>query len=342
LNSILKSTTELDRLEELRRAAVECYTLAIQSASQYAVEIVPNQAAQFRARLKDIEQHWHTAEGADGFRQVQASFRGELRTYRDRSREQMTKLRKDLEGAASAMAAFADEIASHGSDHEKDLKDELGRLERVSASDDLTEIREGIRTAVDAIAVTLDQMRRGNQLIVAQLQDEIRALHQEFKEERRVLFTDPASGACTRQKLDLKIRELLRQDDRFSIIAIGLRNLPQVKLDYFPTLVELTLKALLVRFRVVLGGNTLIGRWDEQHFVAVFDPDPETLPAVSDELERKLNGDYALQENGILHNVALKVVAVALPHPAGSDPASFIDKLERTMGAILARARSEY
>ena len=266
---------------------------------------------------------------------VQASFRGELREYRDQTREQLARLRKELESAAAAMASFADEIAAHGEDHEKELKGELERLEHVSASNDLQVIRGGIRTAVGEIAVSLDQMRRGNQLIVAQLQDEIRVLHQEFQAERRALFTDQASGAWVRQKLDLKIHELLRQDDRFSTIAVAVRNLPQVKLDYSRNLVEVTLKALIMRLRGTLGADTSIGRWNEQEFVAVLDLDPDTLRPIAEELAKKLCGPYSAQENGMAHSVLLDVSTAALEHPAGSDPTSFIYKLERTMGTLL-------
>lgn len=334
MNSILKSANEPDRLDDLHRAATECYTLAIQSVSQYAVEVDPNQIAEFRLHLKGIERQWLAAKGADSLLDVQASFRGELREYRDQTREQLARLRKELESAAAAMSSFAGEIASHGADHEKELKSELERLDHVGASDDLQQIRGGIRTAVGEIAVSLDQMCRGNQLIVAQLQDEIRVLHQEFQAERRALFTDQASGAWTRQKLDLKIHELLRQEDRFSIVAVAVRNLPRIKLDYSRTLVEVTLKALLMRLRGTLGADTMIGRWDEQEFVAILDLEPETIAPIAHELAKKLCGPYSAQENGLAHNVLLDVATAALAHPARSDPAAFTYKLERIMGSL--------
>lgn len=333
--STLNPATELDRVDDLRLAVTECYRLAIQSVSQYAVEVDPNQVAEFRLHLKDIEQQWLAAKCVTSLHGVQASLRGELREYRDQTREQLGRLRKELESAAGAMASFAGEIASHGADHEKELKGELERLEHVSGSNDLQEIRGGIRTVLGEIAVSLDQMRRGNQLIVAQLQDEIRVLHQEFQAERRALFTDQASGAWTRQKLDLKIHELLRQDDRFSIIAVAVRNLPQVKLDYSRTLVEVTLKALLMRFRGLLGADTLIGRWNEQEFVAVLDLEPGTLTAIADELAKKLRGPYSAQENGLAHSMLLDVAAAAFEHLAGSEPAAFILKLESTLERIM-------
>lgn len=112
LISILKTATELDRLEELRKAAAECYALAVRSVSQYAVEIDPHLTPEFRRRMAEIERLWLAADDARGMRTAQASLRGELREYRDRSRDQLTRLRKQLEAAAVAMASFADGVDS--------------------------------------------------------------------------------------------------------------------------------------------------------------------------------------------------------------------------------------
>jgi GGDEF domain-containing protein len=352
----LKSPIELDReldhalddvdMADLYRAASECYAFAVRSVSQYAVEIDPHQLAEFRRHMQGIEHQWKEAQGAEGLHAVQASFRGELREYRDRTREQLARFRKELEGAAAAMASFANGIASHGADHEEDLKNQFKRLQLVSASNDIQEIRGGIRVALGEIAISLDQVRRGNQLIVAQLQDEIRLLHQEFEAERRALFTDPASGAWTRQKLDLKIQELLRQGDRFCVIAVAFRNLSQVNQDYSRTLVEVTLKALLMRFRGTLGDDTMIGRWNEHEFVAILDMDPTDLAVIADELRRKLAGPYSAQENGLAYHVVLELAAGALAYPGGSDlggpdRASFTCKLEEMLGALLVNSSAD-
>jgi GGDEF domain-containing protein len=321
LISTLPPPIERDHIDmaDLYRAASDCYVFALRSVSQYAVQIEPHQIAEFRLHLKGIEHQWNEAQGSDGLHAVQASFRGELREYRDRTREQLARLRKELEGAAAAMASFANGIAAHGADHEEDLKNQFKRLQLVSASNDIQEIRGGIRAALGEIAVSLDQVRRGNQLIVAQLQDEIRVLHQEFQAERRALFTDPASGAWTRAKVDMKIHELLRQGDRFCVIAVAFRNLSQVNRDYSRTLVEVTLKALLMRFRGTLGDDTMIGRWNEHEFIAILDMDPDALAGIAEELHRKLAGPYSAQENGLAYHVVLELTAGALAYPGRSD-----------------------
>lgn len=325
----------MDRLEELKSTAIECYAFAIRSVSEYAIEIDPHQTANLRTHLEELERHWLLAGKPDNMRAVQASLRGELREYRDQSNEQLARLRKELEAAAAAMSTFADGVALNSADCENGVKRELTRLEGVTESRDLAAIRSGIRSAVTEITAGLDQMRRADQLIVAQLQDEIRVLHQELQAERQALFTDPASGAWTRQKFDLRIHEMLRQDDAFSVIAFAIRDLPALSRNHSVNVVEGALKALLMRFRSEVGGDAAIGRWNENEFVTILEVDGGAAAAIAAELSNALAGAYSVQENGLAHSVAIELAAGALGRAAGSDPASFIRKLERLTGSLL-------
>jgi GGDEF domain-containing protein len=302
--------------------------------SQYATEVDPHQIAEFRRHLKALEQQWEEARDLDEMRAVQASFRGELREYRDQTREQLTRLRLELQGAAAAMASFANGVATNAADHEEQMKCELQRLEFLSAGD-IDEMREGIGAAVRSISASLEHVHRRDQLIVAQLHDEIRVLHQEMEMERRALFTDPSSTAWTRQKVDLKIQERLRQNDPFCVIVVCVRNLRRLREDHSRTVFEGTLKALLMRFRGALGDEILIGRWSDEEFVAMIDLGGSAAVALAAELANKLKGPYSIQENGFAHTVVLKLATGSVERVTGSDPAGFLPTLEQLTATLL-------
>jgi len=335
LISILKTANELDRLEELQSAAIECYALAVRSVSQYAVEIDPHRTPEFRRHLEEIERQWLSARDTRGMRAAQTSFRGELREYRDRSREQLARLRKQLEAAAAAMTSFADGVTSNCSDCEGRVKDGLKRLERESKSNVIEEIRDGIRVAAGEIAAGFDELRRSDQLIIAQLQDELRLLHQEVRAERRALYTDPASGAWTRQKLDLRLHELLRQNEAFCVIAIAVRNLGALAEEYSRDVAEGAIKAMLKRFGAVAGDDALIGRWNNDEFVMILEADAGAAAAIAAELEKNFGGPHVVQEAGLAHSLMLELAAAAVERTAGSDPADFVRKLEQLTGSLM-------
>lgn len=338
--SIRKSVNDLDRLDEMRRrdemtnSILECYALAIQSSAHYAVEVDPLLAAEYRDNLQHLENKARTVGSTSQLRDVQASFRGELREYRDRCSAALTKVHQEIENAAAAMMIFADTVASNGTNHEHEVHAELRRLETASRSNSMEEMRGGIGAAINSIESSVQQMQRGNQLIVAQLQDEIRVLHQQIDNERKALYTDRASGAWNRQKMDLHIDNLLGQNQEFCLLLVWLRNYKRLESQYSSNVLEGTLKALFGRLAAIAGDEAVIGRWREDQFVAVVDLIPGHAIALSGETNRKISGSYSVQENGLAQKVAVQAVAGVVERLAGADAGKFREKLDQLSLAI--------
>src|SRR5262249_36082217 len=156
--SIRQSVNDLDRLAELHSTTVDCYGQAIRASGQYAIELDSGATAEYRSHLAALHEMLRTASNEEQFQAVQASFRGELREYRDKANEWLEKTRSDLKGAANAMQVLADGVASNGTGHEKTLKAELDKLVAVADSNDLSVMREVIRSAARIIAESYEQM----------------------------------------------------------------------------------------------------------------------------------------------------------------------------------------
>lgn len=338
--SIRKSVSDLDRLDELEKrediatALLDCYALAIDSAAHYVVEVEPGLAVEFRQNLKRIEEQTRTAVSANQLRAVQSSFRGELREYHDKSGGHLKKMRKEIENATAAMQVFAEAVASNGEDHEQEVSTQLRALESISTSTSIDEIRGGVRAAVSGVESSVLQMQRGNQLVVAQLQDEIRVLHQQIELERKALYTDSASGAWNRQKIDTHLDNLLRQNSPFCLLLVWVRNLKRLESQYSRNVVESTLKALISRFAAIAGEDGVIGRWSADQFVAVLDMPAGRAIALSAEASAKLSGSYAVQENGLAHKVIVHATAGVIERPPGVDTTTFHEKLKQLFVAI--------
>lgn len=338
--SIRKSVDDLSRLEELeKREALsgtirDCYALAIHSAAHYAVEVDAGLAVDLRNNLKTLEEQSRAAGSAGQLRSIQSSVRGELREYRDRSAEQLQKMRKEIENATAAMTVFAETVSSNGENHEQEVISQLQSLESSSQSSNLAEIRTGVSATILGIQSSVQQIKRSNQLVVAQLQDEIRVLHLQIEQERKALFTDRASGAWNRQKIDIHLDNLLRQNQPFSLLLVWIRNLKRVESQYSRTVVEGTLAAMISRFATITPDEAVIGRWSEDQFVAVLDMPPGHAIPLSAEASRKLSGGYAIQENGLSQKLTLQVTAGVIDRSANSDAATFRQKLDQLAGAI--------
>src|ERR1700730_15276594 len=127
--SLRKAATELEPLEGLQQTLAKCYALAIRSSAEYAVELDPRSTEYFRQRLQLLDAQCSHASAPEHYHAVQASLRGELRNYRDQAREQLARMRKDLQNAAAAMKVFAESVSSTGNDCELQLRQEVKQLE---------------------------------------------------------------------------------------------------------------------------------------------------------------------------------------------------------------------
>ncbi len=223
--SLRKTVTELDRLEELHRAAVHCYSEALRSSSQHVVELEASEAAQFRSQLQALRDQLQADADARQLESVQSNFEAELKGYGEKTRAQVQRLRKDVQAAADAMATFAGTVNESEVLLEHGLKRELQQLSKAAASDDIQEIRGAIHTATAKIAASVDQMRTSNQLAIAQLKDEIRLLHQQVQAARRSK-ADPAPDGqqIDNRIVDNRIAELIGNNTSFSVLLVVVHN----------------------------------------------------------------------------------------------------------------------
>ena len=329
--SLRKSADELERMGELHQAATECYALTLRSLAQYATEVDASEASEFRRHVEAMGQSWRASDSPAAMRSVQSSLRGELRDYHQRTSARLARLRNDLDATARAMENFVSSIAARGEDHETQLENELSHLERLAECDSLTEMRRGIRLASAEMAASLERMRRAHQMTIAQLKDEIRVLHQDSQRQARPASSESASW--TREKMEQKIAEMLREKQPFCLLFVSLRNLRWMEMRYSHTILDAAAKAMLRRVQGVVGADAIFGRWAPSTFAVMVDVPADGATAMTREVTRKLAGVYSVQENGVSHEVKMEVTVGTLDRGAG-DEAAFSKKLSQLSAAL--------
>src|ERR1700722_14510598 len=150
--SLRKTSTELERLEALHRTAIRCCSEALRSTEQNAIELDAAQTAHFRAQLQALRDQLRADAGSRELESVQASFDTELKNYRDKTGEQVQKLRREVQAAAAALDSFAGSISESEVNLESGLKRELNILSQSAESDDVQAMRGVIRSSTTKIA----------------------------------------------------------------------------------------------------------------------------------------------------------------------------------------------
>jgi GGDEF domain-containing protein len=272
--SIRHSLDEIEQREERERLLRECYTAAIQSMREYAIEIDPGAAARFRQRMEQIEQDLAAALSAEEHKALQSSFRGELRQYRDHCREMLTRLRNEVSASAVAIQTLTESVSANGAGYEEELNREVAHLEQAATMDDLNSIRATINTSAAAIQRSFEQMRQRNHAAVAQLQDEIQSLHRTMESERRTLYTDAVSGAWNQRKLAERFDQLLKLDESFAVLLLAIVNWRPMAREHSPQAADACLKALVAHLQAKFGADGMVGRWSDDVLAVIIETDP--------------------------------------------------------------------
>ena len=334
--SLRKTVTELDRLEEFQRTAVSCYSQALRSSSQHAIELDAGQVAHFRAQLQALREKLEADAGARQMESVQTAFEAELKDYWDKTRNQVQRLRKDVEAAAAAVEAFAGSVNESEILLESGLKRELQHLKQSATSDDIREIRGAIETTTAKITTSIDQMRTSNQLAIAQLKDEIRLLHQEVKAARAKTETAPETQKVDNRVVNSRIDELIRQNKSFSVLLVVLCNFDGLQNCHSANIIANAVGSFQARFEGTLPSGAMVGRWAKDQFAAILGTAPANAMEMSSEVVRKLSAPFIENEKGTSRSVVFMPRAGVIEFRPGSDPAKFQAKLKQLADTLAA------
>jgi len=355
--SIRHSLEELDQLEEHKRLMLEgeraalererlllerqqmilqCCASAIRSTREYAVEIDPDLSASFRERLTRLESGLAHACDARDFESLQSTFRGELRQYRDRGQAVVNRLRADVVQVAGAMQAMTDAVTAHGAGYEIDLNQELGRLQTAAESDDLPAVRSTISNASAAIHQSFEQMQSNNQMVIVQLQDEIRGLHKAMDNERRVLYTDPATGAWNQRKVAERIDQLLKLDESFGLLVVAVVNWATLSKEHSAEVAGPCLKALATRLHQKFGAEGKVGRWSNDVFAVIVETDPDAAAKLVAGADQELSGVYPPggPAGSGQPGLTLQIKSAFIGRKRGTDGSDFYPQIGQQVSAL--------
>lgn len=337
LISLQKTMIDLDGRQSMQKYLGEQLRRAILTTAEYAVEIDPEKLRQCRENLQKIAQRAESAPTSAEVDTVQASFRGEVRLYRDQAHEALSQLRAELCSARDTMRNLSEGMMHSGKELQRSVNKELGVLKQTAQQDDITIIRKAIDDASEAITSSCTKLKQQQDLVVAQLLDEIQTLHKQAEKERRAAQTDPDTGAWNRQKLDSKITDLILLNQPFCLFLIVIGNDPQLAQEHSSARYNGAIRVMLERARQLLKDDTMEGRWSRNTFALLTDLAASSLPVNAQRIEDALRRRYSIQDDGAAHEVFLDVHVRLVERLRGMSEAEFYPHIGQAIYKIGGR-----
>lgn len=332
--SLRKTATELERLEGLAACLSECYRLAIRASADCAIELDAGEAAEFRERLRALAGAPGTAESCAGVRRMHSGFRNALREYRSLTQGRVDHLRNEVEAGAAALAALTSDLSATGDDHQEQMNRELERLREMCGWQNPADIRRGLESAIAGIARAVERMQAAHRMIIAQLRDEIRTLHEHIEFSRRAVGVDSATGAWTREKTAERLEDLLREDQVFWVVLVTVANFERLQSRYSPPVVASALQAVVAGLRELAGPQPVIGRWSCGEFLVLLEVDPSDAMTLAREAPTRLSTSYIISGAPASMPVPLEIATGTLERTAACAREAFFKKLDQLSAAL--------
>ena len=325
---IRESSTPPSRPLEEPGVALKCYIAAIQNIAHYAVEMDAGITGPYVKYLAGLAAEVQAAP-SQALPESRSTLRGLLRDYRDKAAQFLGSLRQQLESTARALQETVEALAQSDGDHSTRLRDSLKRVREAVATPEGAPLRTVLTVAVDSIEEDLTQIRRQQQFTMAQLQTEVRILHQRIEALQNAAAVDQASKFSSRRSIEEYVESL--PPAGFMVLILKAHGMAQARAKHGASMADELVAMFARRMRNCVPKDAVIGRWNEQDFLVVLpvsqgkeETDPQ---AVSDHLSMP----YACMMAGKVVRISLEVSAEVLPAAEGP-PGTMLKCVERAFG----------
>jgi GGDEF domain-containing protein len=324
MTSIQNSLSDLERCQAARDLALDCYLTAIENVAHYSIELDDAITVPHREYLVALAGEVASAQ-PEALGESRATLRALLRDYRDKAAQYLSTLREELAGTARALQEILDSLAQTDSDHEVQLRAELGRLREISSSPDGSAVCAAILSATDSIEQSLEQIRQQHRLTVSQFLVEIHMLHKRIDLLETAASLDDLTKLFKRGEIERQIRSASGEDQCLLLVKVS--GFRQAGRQFDREVATGLAAAFSKRLRNCLPPNATIGRWSEEGFVAVLSVEKPEAIASAKAVAEHLSGNYACLQRGRTVHPSLHADVAVVDNQPGDPP-------ERTLECI--------
>jgi GGDEF domain-containing protein len=315
--SIRQNLSELERSDQLRKIALDCYLSALGNMAHYAIEFDAAITAPHRQHVSALAAELQEAS-PEVLTESRATVRGLLRDYRDKAGQYLAGLRDQLSSTAQALREMVEGLSQCDTDHGAKLSHALARLRDTANSPEGGQVRAAVRELADTIEESVEQMRKQHRFTVSQLQTEMRLLHNRIDSLESAAVTDDATKFSNRRFLAEYLSAMPPEGACFLILKM--RGLAEARARFGPSIAENVLATFGRRLRNTVPKEAVIGRWSEQDFLAIVPA--AAKPADGTLIKRfaeHLSMPYACMLEGKVVRVPIVVAAECLGFPKGTE-----------------------
>jgi GGDEF domain-containing protein len=326
--SIRESIADLERIDELQNALLECYRAALQAMAQYAVEFDDGATASYRKHVAALSGDLRGKPDAPRLFASRSVLRDELRDYRNKAAAFLGGLREELSGKAHALDLIVDAMATDDGDHEDRLRQSLASLRELADSPVASPIRTALATVSDRLEEGVEQIKRQNKLTIGQFRVEIQMLHSQVEALRAASSRSGCAYLNSRLEMETRISAVVETRKPFFLLLLSIRNLAPIEMQFGARARMDVMAAFTERAHKGMPDNAVFGRWSEAQFIGMIVADKAEATALATRLAQQLSEPCDSSENGQPPRPAPQVDVAVVDSSAGDIYEGLINNID--------------
>jgi len=332
--SLKKSLSDFDRLELMQKAASECYQAAVETAREHVVETEKTLTRQFREELESLGRRVKSASSADELSETSVSFEHHLEHYARVGSRYLRALKDQVTTTRRALADVIDSLAQGQGDEQQRLVSNLSRLGEIAGRPDVRLVCPEMSVLVASIEDGVVRMHKKNQLVVAQLQDELHSLQVTHDKAQHCARRDERPGILNRVDMIGQIRRQVAARAKFSLILVSIGNAPFLRSTHGGPVLDSVLDEFCQRFPDIAGPKAICGQWNQAAFLVIVEcTKPEALH-LADRLAERLGGPYFPAESAAGRGITLRLITGVIAAEPVSTEGKLLASIENLLAAL--------
>ena len=307
----------------------------VETVAEEVVVVDELEAQQHRYRLRTMTIEMAKTPALEAWPHWHDQIQTELKNYRQQTEKRVRSLRSDLEQTAEALQEYVIAFADGGQNEEQRLKRDLSALQQLRQKQTVPELHDGLAAIASRLSGTIDEIQKRNQLVVTQLQDEIRTLQRRLEQaERRQGQT---ANISQRASFEKRVQERIQRGDDFCLFLVRIPNWSHILQTETAERASILISEVHSRLNESLGADTFAGRWYDGYLTALVPLDKRAAMDASDELVRQLSGRYPVPDGASTKMLQISVRIAVLDHFKGQTAEHLLKRVDQLIRAFEQR-----
>lgn len=346
--SLAKRIAELERVEAVRKTLLGYCARGVHASARTLVRFDETRVAELQDLLHLEATRISGAETEDELRSSYERLDLILEEHRAASESRLRSLRENLDSTSRVLHTVLHQITGSGAAHHDSLERDIERLKEIAWIEEIEALKRALQETAAHLADQLQSMRREHQLIVSQLRDEIRILHQELQERTQgeAAAASPATPshhdvpppradqAPEETFLGMKRPEFVEvlkvktdQGESYSLAVILLSNLAELFAKHEPAAVLALMDAAARRVVDAFAGNPFWMRWEEDCFLVCTHYRGTAASSWACSVAERVSGPQRVRTANGISELTLTVAAASIDSQPAEAPETILQRV---------------